>query len=720
MDELLTLCKTKYSAEEIERIKDAIAFASDVHSGQMRESGDPYITHPLVVAKILFEIGLDCNTVIAGLLHDVIEDGDGITYEIVEKRFGTAVATMVDGVTKLTQTNMRTIVSKEEAQAENLRKMFVAIAKEMRVVIIKLTDRLHNMRTLDSCPREKQIRKAKETLDVYAPLAHRFGMGAIKCELEDLCLKYLYPDDYNKLKTAIEPQQMQRMQLLETTMETIKRELHNIGIEAKINGRPKHLYSIYRKISKQNVNIDEIFDLTALRVIVNTQQECYAALCIIHNNWRPIPGRFKDYIATPKPNMYQSIHTTLLSEYGLPFEVQIRTAEMHKTAEYGIAAHWMYKEGREDQTKFDMRISWLRQALEMENDSGNAVDLVENIQKDFFSEYVFVVTPTGEIIDLPMGSTPLDFAYKIHTNVGHKAQHAKVNGSIVRLDYKLKTNDVVEIITGSHENPSRDWLNMVKTQQAKTKIRAWFKRQNREENIERGKSMLSEAAKRQNIKLSDLIKPEYFTDTLKHYNMPKIDDVYAAIGYGGLTSSQIFHALMKNYRDEVKDELATSVPDAPSLPPIRIRLANGVSVKGDPTMSTHFALCCSPLPGDSIFGYITRGRGVSVHREDCPNAHDLKSEPERIVEVEWLDEAAEKYTVHICVECAERVGMVNDIAQLFVTMNINLLTMVARQETNAEGRINLSFEIGSAKSLERVFRELRKVPSVTDVYRTAG
>ncbi|HWQ58106.1 MAG TPA: bifunctional (p)ppGpp synthetase/guanosine-3',5'-bis(diphosphate) 3'-pyrophosphohydrolase, partial [Clostridia bacterium] len=504
MDALINACAVRFSDAEMALLERAMEIANKAHGKQKRESGEPYITHPIAVALMLLEMGMDPNTVIAGLLHDVVEDGENITVDMLRSIFGEDIAGMVDGVTKLTKTGKSELLSQEEAQAENLRKMFLAIAKDVRVVIIKLTDRLHNMRTLEYCTPEKRMRKARETLDVYAPLADRFGMGAIKCELEDLCFKYIWPDEYSQLKKQIEPQQRERMRTLDIAINTIKAQLADVGIEAQINGRPKHLYSIYKKVQRQSRALSEIYDLIAVRVVVNTINDCYAALGVIHAIWRPVPGRFKDYIAMPKTNMYRSLHTTLFAETGMPFEVQIRTFEMHRTSEYGIAAHWMYKEGRAEQDDLDSKLAWLREALELENYADNTREFVENIRKDFFSDYVYVLTPRGQIIDLVAGSTPLDFAYRIHSNVGNHAQHAKVNGAIVRLDYKLKNNDVVEIVTAPGATPSRDWLKLVKTQQAKAKIRQWFKKANREENVARGKEMLSDAAKRQGRQLSEL------------------------------------------------------------------------------------------------------------------------------------------------------------------------------------------------------------------------
>ena len=477
-EELLQKFSAKFGPEKGKTMEEAVAFATAVHGAQKRESGEPYIIHPLAVAEYLLDMGMDAATVIAGVLHDTVEDGQNVTVDEIAKRFSPEVAHLVDGVTKLTRSGQKEYVTKKQEQNENLTKLFLAIADDVRVVIIKLADRLHNMHTLEYCTREKQVRKAKETLEVYTPLAHRFGIGVLRSELEDLSFKYLMPEEYERIRSLVSRQQEERLKLLGTAMERMRELMKEAGIDAELSGRPKHLYSTYRKMQRNNVGIGEIYDLIAIRVIVNTVNDCYAALGIIHAEWKPLPGRFKDYIAMPKPNLYRSLHTTLMNKNGIPFEVQIRTHEMHETAEYGVAAHWMYKEGRTVQTEMDKRTSWLRQVVdEARDNSEDNSEFAENVVKDYLGEYVYVLTPKGEILDLPIGSTPLDFAYRIHTNVGHHTQHARVNGNMVRLDYTLKTNDVVEIITSNTQaGPSRDWLNIVKTQSAKNRIKQWFKK----------------------------------------------------------------------------------------------------------------------------------------------------------------------------------------------------------------------------------------------------
>lgn len=726
MEKLREICSKTFTPEEMQMLDRAIEFTKQVHAHQTRHSGEPYYTHPESVAIMLANMGMDSHTILAGLMHDVIEDGKDITYEKLASMFGQDIAGMVDGVTKLTKTGKNEMISREDIQAESFRKMFLAIANDIRVVIIKLNDRLHNMRTLQYCSEEKQIRKARETLDIYAPLAHRFGMGAMKCELEDLCMKYLWPEEYKKLEQAMIPYQEERMRTLNKAMEEIEKALKEAGIEATLSGRPKHFYSIYKKTVRQQKTIDEIYDLIAIRVIVNTINDCYATLGIIHSLWKPMPGRFKDYIAMPKTNMYRSLHTTLFSNdgMGMPFEVQIRTPEMHKAAEYGIAAHWMYKEGRSNPDDLDSKLAWLREALSLEADSNTTREFIENIRKDFFGDYVYVLTPQGKIIDLVTGSTPIDFAYRIHSNVGNHVQHAKVNGALVRLDYKLKNNDVVEIITSPNAAPSYDWLKIAKTQQAKAKIRTWFKKANREENIQRGKDMLSEALKRQGAQLSDFTgKKEYFEDILKKFNMSNLDDVYASIGYGGITTGQVTNKLLEQAKKEAKAAAAAErmerLEEEQQSRPENRGNGKGVIVEGDTGMVVRFARCCTPLPGDDIIGYVTRGRGVSIHRKDCPNIGDLLMDPERVVRAEWANNAKSSYTATIQVVADERTGLLMDVSQVLAGMNISITAMTAKVDKANQNiiQIQLSFDVSSTEQLNNIIKSMRKVRSVKEVYR---
>jgi len=717
-DKLIEEFSGKYTPEQTEAFKKAVAFAIDAHASQLRESGEPYIVHPLEVARIVMDMGMDAESVTAAVLHDVVEDGDNITVDDIRREFGPDVAHLVDGVTKLTKSGKQTYITKKQEQAENLRKLFLAIAADVRVVIIKLADRLHNMRTIAYCNPYKRMRKAKETLDVYAPLAHRFGMGAIKGEMEDLSFRYLMPEEYEDISRQIKEKQAERAETLNEAMRVIGEQLKEAGIEATISGRPKHLYSVYRKMQRLGAGINEVYDLIAIRVIVDSINDCYAALGVIHAGWKPLPGRFKDYIATPKPNMYRSLHTTLLASNGIPFEVQIRTKEMHRTAEYGIAAHWMYKEGRTVQSLLDKKTSWLRQIIEAKETTEDSKEFVENIMKDFLGEYVFVLTPRGEIIDLPKGSTPLDFAYRIHTNIGHHCQGAKVNGSLVRLDYKLKTNDVVEIITSnSQPGPSRDWLKIVKTQSARNKIRQWFKKENREENILRGRDMLEDAAKRQGVAIADLMKAEYYGVILKRLNMGGPDDLYSAIGFGGMSAGQVLHKLieLKKKADKV-DELAARIERGDEQAKTHVPV-NGIIVKGDPGMAVRFANCCNPLPGDPIIGYITRGRGVSVHRADCSNVASLRSDIDRIIEVEWAINSKSSFNASLQIQGEDKPGTLSQISAMLSGLNISIQSISGRPAQDGRYIIEMTFDVTNTEQLSVIIKSLKKLKCVNEVYR---
>ena len=723
MASLIEQFREKYTPEQSELFEKAVRFAENIHKDQLRESGEPYIMHPQAVASIVMELGMDSASVTAAVLHDVVEDGADVTLEDIAEMFGADVAKLVDGVTKLTISGKQQYITKKEEQTENLRKLFLAIAADVRVVIIKLADRLHNMRTLAYCTPEKQARKAKETLEVYAPLAHRFGMGTIKGELEDLSFMFLLPDEYIATKRQVRAKQAERMETLNLAMEKITEQIKGAGIEASISGRPKHLYSVYRKMERISRGIDEIYDLIAIRVIVNTVTECYAALGTIHANWKPIPGRFKDYIATPKPNMYRSLHTTLLSQSGIPFEVQIRTWDMHRTAEYGIAAHWMYKEGRSVQSMLDKKTSWLRQVVEARDTTEDSKEFVENILQDFLGEYVFVLTPKGEIIDLPKDSTPLDFAYRIHTNVGNHCSGARVNGALVRLDYKLNTNDVVEIITNQNQQgPSRDWLKIVRTQSARNRIRQWFKKENREENIQNGREMLEEGARREGEQLGLLMKPEYLNEILERYKFESVDDLYSAVGFGGVSAGQIIHRLIELQNKEEKaesfeKELQRKLEEgeeAPKPAPVPI---NGIIVRGDPGMVVRFGNCCNPLPGDPIIGYITRGRGVSVHREDCPNAANLKQDTDRMIDVAWAINVRSSFRASLQLHCVDRPGTISEVTAKLSEMNINIQGISGKETQENNYIIEMTFMVSNADQLNAIIRELKKLRSVKEVYR---
>ena len=718
---LLTEFRKKFGIEQGEKLREAIAFAERVHCNQRRDAGDPFVTHPLTVASYLLKMGMDAPTIIAGVLHDTVEDGDNITTQDLEQRFGKEVSRLVDGVTKLTKSGNQTYITKKQEQTENLRKLFLSMAEDVRVVIIKLADRLHNMRTLAYCTPEKQARKAKETLEVYAPLADRFGMGIIRSELEDLSFRYLMPEAYEKLRAEVGEQQQERMDALKSAMELMKKLLSEAHIAGEVSGRPKHLYSTYRKMQRNNYKLNELYDLIAIRIIVETVNDCYAALGVVHATWKPLPGRFKDYIAMPKPNMYRSLHTTVMNENGIPFEIQIRTREMHETAEYGIAAHWMYKDDKKVMTELDKKTSLIKQIIETEETSEDSREFVENVLKDFLGEYIFVLTPRGEIIDLPVGSTPLDFAYRIHTNVGHHCQGARVNGNMVRLDYKLKTNDVVEILTSNAQiGPSRDWLSIVKTQSAKNKIRQWFKRENRDENIARGREMLEEAAKRHGQNLATLLKPEYYNTVMQRMTINTLDDLYATIGFGGISAGQVLHKLLDLHRKEQRlEEINRQLEEAGKEPakPTRRTSTNGIFVHGDPGMAIFFANCCNPLPGDAIIGYITRGRGVSIHRADCKNAISLLKEPDRIIEVEWAAEEKSTFSATIRLRVVDKAGTLMEVSKVLMSLNVNMTSLQSRSTDEGDAIMDMTFTVTGSEQLKIILNNLRKLPEVIDAFR---
>lgn len=727
MDKLLAICEKKYEPEKVELVKKAIDFAKKVHADQKRESGEPYYIHPEAVALILAELQMDADTVIAGLLHDTVEDGDGITVEMIAEMFGDDIASMVSAVTKLTKSNLSNMLNREDRQAENLRRMFLSIARDVRVVIIKLADRLHNVRTLEYCSKEKRVRKAKETLQVYAPLADRFGMGAIKCELEDRCFSFIMPEEFRRLQTIIEPKQEERLALLKTAQRRIEELLNNAGIKFEISGRRKHIYSIYKKLTNKKCTINEIYDLVALRIIVGTVQDCYAVLGLVHQIWRPMPGRIKDYISMPKTNGYRSLHTTLFSEQGMPFEVQIRTFEMHRTAEYGIAAHWMYKEGRTKLGDITANLEWLRELVAYDDEANSSTEYVNNVRRDFFSDYVFALTPRGDIIDLPVGSTPIDFAYRIHTNVGNHVHHALVGNNMVRLDYKLKTNDVVTIVTSPTSEPSRNWLSFVKTSQARSKIKQWLKRANAEENIEHGREMLSEAARRQGYRLMDIVKPEFVAAAIKKLNFTSLEDAYAAVGYGGISTNALLHPLLQEYakarklaieekqaeqRNEGEAPTGELASTDPTGRPIRM-------VGLDSDVGFHFCRCCMPVPGDPIIGYVTRGRGVSIHKASCTNARALMRDVDRIVEVAWISDAKTKFPVTIKIYAVDRDELLLDISRKLTDLKISLRMLNTQTMNDGSGRVlfNMGFEVNDAEQLSAIMAAIEKISGVESVER---
>lgn len=700
---------------DLSLIRKAYEFAKKAHSGQHRVSGELFIFHPLEVAIILADLELDIATIAAGLLHDVVEDTQ-YTVEDIEKSFGPEIALLVDGVTKLGKLEYRT---KEEQQAENLRKMFLAMAKDIRIILIKLADRLHNMRTLKYLPKEKQKEKAVETVEIFAPLAHRLGISKIKWELEDLAFRYLEPEHYYELVDKVAKKRKEREEHINKMIAILREKLSAAGISAEIQGRPKHFYSIFKKMKEQNKSFDQIYDLTAVRVIVESIRDCYAALGVVHTLWKPIPGRFKDYIAMPKPNMYQSLHTTVIDSLGDPLEIQIRTYEMHKTAEYGIAAHWRYKEGDKGDRDFDKKLSWLREILDWQRELRDAREFMESLKIDLFSDEVYVFTPKGDVIDLPMGSCPIDFAYRIHTDVGNRCIGAKVNGKMVPLDYKLVNGDIIEIITSAHSNgPSRDWLNIVKSTQAKNKIRQWFKKERREENIARGKEMLEKEAKRQGYDIFQLLKCDFVPNLLKKMSFVNLEDLYAAIGYGGMTSNQALQKILDEYRKNVRAEKTElSVDKAENKARGKKKVDQGIKVDGMDNLLIKFSRCCNPVPGDKIIGYITRGRGVSIHRTDCPNVKNNLYDRERLIEVKWEGFQESSYPVEIEASAYDRPGVLSDIINIIGDMKTTIDAVNARASKNGVAVIDLVLEINDKQHLENVMQKLRKVHGIYDVRR---
>jgi len=709
LDILLDKIKLYMDDPDLDMVKKAYKYADDAHDEQYRVSGEPFVEHPLGVAIILADLELDIVSIVSSLLHDVVED-TGISSEEIEREFGAEVAHIVDGVTKLTRMQFKT---KADQQAESLRKMFVAMAEDIRVVLIKLADRLHNMRTLNYLKKEKRKEKSKETIEIYAPLAHRLGMSKIKWELEDLSFRYLKPEVYYEVSHKIQANRKQREKDIQEAIETLKSTLKDHDIEADIYGRPKHLYSIYNKMQRKEVEFDEIYDLTAVRVLVENVKECYEVLGIIHEIWKPMPGRFKDYIAMPKSNMYQSLHTTVIAPNGDPLEVQIRTYEMHKTAEYGIAAHWRYKEGKVGDEKFEEKLSWLRRLLEWQKDLKEPQEFMETLRIDLFEDEVFVFTPEGDVVSLPQGGTPVDFAYHIHTEVGHRCVGAKVNSKIVPLEYKLKNSDIVEILTSKKSNgPSRDWLKFVKTSKARSKIKHWFKKQRRDEIIEKGHRILDDHLDKHNIELSEKEKEKELKEITKDLGRKDVDDLLEELGYSNISPKQVV-SKFKDYepeKDLEKKQRTNQKKDS--------SVDKGISVKGMEEMLVRMAKCCNPVPGDDIVGYITRGRGVSVHRKDCKNLKNLaESEPERIIDVSWERGRTESYQVDLRIEAVNKSALLNDVTHIIKEEKINLLSVMARTNDQNRAVINLSLELSSTEHMYDIMKKIESISGVLNVSR---
>ena len=730
-NKLIETIRQYHPSSDLSDIERAYKVAKEAHEGQFRKSGEPYIIHPLCVAIILAELELDKESIIAGLLHDVVED-TVMTSEDVAREFGDEVALLVDGVTKLTQLNYQH--DKIEVQAENLRKMFLAMAKDIRVIMIKLADRLHNMRTMQYQSPAKQVEKSRETMDIYAPIAHRLGISKIKVELDDLSMKYLMPDTYNDLVKQVDINRPGREAFIKSIIKEVGMHISNAGIEAEIDGRVKHFFSIYRKMVNQNKTLDQIYDIFAVRIKVDTVKDCYAALGVIHEMYKPIPGRFKDYIAMPKPNMYQSLHTTLIASNGQPFEVQIRTYEMHRIAEYGIAAHWKYKEGKtgESDKSEEAKLSWLRQILEWQRDMSDNKEFLSSIKNDLnlFSDSVYCFTPTGDVKTLPADSNPIDFAYSIHSAVGNKMVGARVNGKLVNIDYEIKNGDRIEIITSQNsKGPSRDWLSMVKSTQARNKINQWFKQELKEDNIIKGKELISNYCKSKGIVLSEINKPEFVEKALRKYGYKDWNAVLAAVGHGALKEGQIVNKLNEEYQKTKKAEITDkqvldSIVASESKEKEKEKKGKGgIVVKGIHDVAVRFSKCCNPVPGDEIVGFVTRGRGISIHRTDCVNILNFPAnERARLIEAEWeqTENKDEKYSAEINIYAGNRKGLIVDISRLFTEANIDVRFMNSRVNKKQLATINLGFVVSGKEELNRLIDNLRKIDGVTDIERATG
>ena len=716
--ELKEKIKSYYPVEpDLDRLENAYQFAVGAHQGQKRFSGELYITHPLGVSTILAELEMDMDTIVAGLLHDVVEDTE-VTLEDIEERYGKEIAMLVDGVTKLSKLEYK---SKEERQAENLRKMFIAMAKDIRVLLIKLADRTHNMRTLKYLTSIKQQIISQETLEIYAPLAHRLGIYKIKWELEDLAFRFLERDRYYALVDRLAKKRQEREAFIGQILDSLQPKLADVGVKAQITGRPKHLYSISQKMKEQGKEFHEIYDLTAIRILVDSLKDCYGALGIVHTLWKPIPGKFKDYIAMPKPNMYQSLHTLVMVGKNELLEVQIRTWDMHRTAEYGIAAHWRYKEGDgSDDNAMDNKLTWLRQIMELQQDSSDAREFMENVKIDLFADEVFVFTPKGDVIDLPAGSIPLDFAYKIHTDIGHRCIGARVNGRLVPLDYELNTGDIVEVMTAKQGSPSRDWLKMVQSSGARAKIRTWFKKERRDENLSKGKDLLEKELRKQELEFSLYMKPAILQEAAKRFNIHSEEDFYVSIGLGGITPQQAVGRMKEECRKKY----------GPSEEPEAIRefkphkavkkTGKGVKIAGIDNLLIRFAKCCTPVPGDRIVGVVTRGRGVSVHRSDCPNVVFTGEKPNHHLEAGWESEPDGNYPVDIEVSAMDRAQILMDVVNAVAECKVNITAMNGRSTKDGRSQIHMTLNVADRGHLDDVIKRINRVKDVYRVHRLSG
>ena len=733
--ELIDSVKKYHPSTDISMIEKAYHIADEAHKGQLRKSGEPYIIHPLCVAIILADLELDKESIVAGLLHDVVED-TVMTPEEIKQEFGEEVEVIVDGVTKLTQLSYK--VDKVEEQAENLRKMFLAMAKDIRVILVKLADRLHNMRTLKYMKPEKQKEKARETMEIYAPIAHRLGISKIKVELDDLSLKYLEPEVYYDLVEKIALRKSEREKFVQSIVKDVREQMDKAGIKAEIDGRAKHFFSIYKKMVNQEKTLDQIYDLFAVRIIVDTVKDCYAALGIIHEMYKPIPGRFKDYIAMPKQNMYQSLHTTLIGPNGQPFEIQIRTFEMHRTAEYGIAAHWKYKEAanciKPAAQQEEEKLSCLRQILEWQRDMSDNREFMGLLKSDLdlFAESVYCFTPAGDVKNLPNGSTPIDFAYSIHSAVGNKMVGARVNGKLVNIDYVIQNGDRIEIITSQNsKGPSRDWLKIVKSTQAKNKINQWFKNELKDDNIIKGKELMATYCKTKGIPLSDLLKNDLMEAVMRKYGFKDWDSILAAIGHGGLKEGQVVNKLVEGYEKKKKKELTDEklvesvVEHAQEIEHRRSKNHSAIVVRGLHDLAVRYSKCCSPVPGDEIVGFVTRGRGVSIHRTDCVNIINLSAEERaRLIDAEWqegeADNPNERFPAEIKIYVNNRTGVLVDVSRILTEMKIDLTGVNSRTNKQGKATITMSFDVHSKEELNSIIAKIRQVESVIDIERSTG